>query len=331
MPLNVLFIGGSGEISAACVQEAIACGHQVTVFNRGMRSDGLTGVNHVAGDLRQPNAYAALGSEHFDVVCQFLGFQVADVERDIDFFAGRCGHYIFISSASCYEKPWHTGRITETVPLHNPFMAYSRNKAACEQRLHQAHTNGQLPVTIVRPSHTYCERLPSTVIDGTHLLWRLRAGKPVLLHDGGATQWTLTRSEDFARGFVQLFGLPRALGEAYHITDNVAHSWQHIFASIAQLAGTDLQTCSVPSTTLVEHIELLRGPLLGDKANSLLFDNTKIAEATGGWRCEIALNDGLAKALTHTQQQLDAGYAPPQPLDGQIDQIIAAHTSGATQ
>ncbi|HBK13028.1 MAG TPA: RNA-binding protein, partial [Gammaproteobacteria bacterium] len=181
------------------------------------------------------------------------------------------------------------------------------------------------------PSHTYCQRLPSTVIDGTHLLWRLRAGKPVLLHDGGATQWTLTRSEDFARGFVQLFGLPRALGEAYHITDNVAHSWQHIFASIAQLAGTDLQTCSVPSTTLVEHIELLRGPLLGDKANSLLFDNTKIAEATGGWRCEIGLNDGLAKALTHTQQQLDAGYAPPQPLDGQIDQIIAAHTSGATQ
>jgi nucleoside-diphosphate-sugar epimerase len=141
----------------------------------------------------------------------------------------------------------------------------------------------------------------------------------VLLHDDGVTQWTLTRSEDFARGFVQLFRLSRALGEAYHITDNVAHSWQHILAGIAQMAGTDLQTCSVPSTTLVEHIEQLRGPLLGDKANSLLFDNTKIAEATGGWRCKIALNDGLAKALTHTQQQLDTGYEPPQSFDGQID------------
>ena len=327
MSLTVLFIGGSGEISAACVEAAVAMGHQVTVLNRGLRGDRVAGVRQLEGDLSQETCYAALGAESFDVVCQFMAFTAADVERDIQHFGGRCGQYIFISSASCYEKPWYTGRINESVPLHNPFMAYSQNKAACEQRLQQAHETNQLAVTVVRPSHTYRQRLPSTVIDGTHLLWRLRAGKPVLLHDGGATQWTLTRAEDFARGFVKLLGLKQALGESYHITDSQAHSWQHIFSSIAELAQTDLHTCSVSSADLVKHIDALSGPLLGDKANNLLFDNAKIAAATGGWRCEITLREGLAKALACAQQQLDDGYTPPARLDARIDQIIAAHSS----
>ena len=340
MALNILIIGGSGEISACCVDELVQLGHQVTVFNRGRRElqvapVGKAGLNakagpngnagqvrQIVGDVDDAESYAQLAGKDFDVICQFLAFEVDDVERDIDLFRDRCAQYIFVSSASCYEKPWISGVITEDTPLNNPFMLYSRNKAACEKVLEEAQAQGKLPVTVVRPSHTYRERLPSTVIDGTHLAWRIQAGKPVIVHGDGQSLWTLTRSEDFARAFASLCGNKATLAQSYHITDSQAHTWNTIVQTIADLAGCDVDICHVTPDTLVDYHHNWRGPLLGDKANSVVFDNSKIAQVTGGWQCEISLRDGLAKSLTCAQQQLSHGYHPPSQTDALIDRII---------
>ena len=323
MSLKVLFIGGSGEISASCVDAAVNAGHRVTLFNRGNHLQLNEAVHQVVGDIKDDVGYGQLAQGNFDVVCQFLAFEKKDVERDIRVFSGQCAQYLFISSASAYQKPWTDGVITENTPLNNPFMQYSRNKAACEGALHEAHINGKLPVTVVRPSHTYSERLPSTLIDGNHLAWRIKQGKPIVVHGNGESLWTLTRSEDFANAFVGLCGNASAVGETYHITDSVAYTWNVILQTIAELMGYGIDLCPVSCEALVRYQAEWRGPLLGDKANSVVFDNSKISAAVGGWHCQQSLHDGLSKALQHTQAKLHKGYQPSSTGDALIDRIIA--------
>ncbi len=326
MPLDVLIVGGTGEISSACAAAAVQAGHRVTLFNRGQQiaqsnASAQRGVRTLVGDIADTNSYAALAKHQFDVVCQFLGFTTADVVRDIELFQGRCGQYLFVSSASAYQKPSQVSPTTEQTPLDNPFMEYSRNKAACEQELLQANANGKLAVTVVRPSHTYNRRVPSTVVDGDHLVHRMLARKPVLVHGTGESLWTLTHADDFARAFVGLFANSAAVGEAYHITHSQAHSWNFILTSIADLLECQPQIVPVPVDKLIAHNASLRGPLLGDKANSMVFDNRKIAAATKGWRCEISLHQGLVRVLALAKQRMASGYEPNASADRLIGQI----------
>ena len=322
--MRVLFIGGTGEISFACVEAAKRAGHAVTLFNRGKAFDAhRLGVNQIIGDYTDDQAYGDLARHGFDVVCQFLVLDPEAAERDIQTFGGHCDQYIFISSASAYQKPSQTALITEDTPLDNPYWAYSRSKAACEITLMSAHRAGHLPVTIVRPSHTYRTRLPSVVITGDHLVWRMLRSKPVIVPGDGESVWTVTHAEDFARAFIQIFGQDRALGEAFHITDSLGHSWNRIIRTVAKMVGTATDIRPVLTKNLLTYDPNWQGPLLGDKSNSKIFDNRKIADLTGGWRCDISLEQGLAKTWPLVAERLNAGFQPDPTLDALIDQIIA--------
>ncbi len=321
---RVLYIGGSGEISFACVEAAVRAGQQVTVFNRGIRGEKLSSeVEQVVGDLNDDTAYAELASRGFDTVCQFLGFRTDAISRDIDTFAGRCGQYVFVSSASAYQKPWRSGTITERTPLENPFWEYSRLKAACENRLLEAHAAGRLPVTIVRPSHTYRRRFPGTCVPGIHMAWRILNDKPIIVHDDGESLWTLTHSNDFARAFAGLCGNEQALGEAFHITSDSARPWNEIVDLAGKALSHAPKVVHVPTDRLIEYSGHWRGPLKGDKSNSLVFDNSKLREAVGDWRCEVGLEEGFATVATIARNQLADGYTPDARLDALIDQIVA--------
>jgi len=327
MSLDILVIGGSGEISSSCVAELVRLGHRVSTFNRGTRKSQSwvagQAVREIVGDVHDSASYSSLGGTQYDVVCQFLAFTPADIERDIEIFGGCCAQYIFISSASCYQKPWLRGLITEETPLNNPYLSYSQNKAACETVLAKAHAAGRLNVTVVRPSHTYRERLPSTVIDGLHLAWRIQAGKPVIVHDDGESLWTLTRAEDFARAFALLCANSLSLGETYHITSDDYSSWNRILQTIGEVSGHEVTIVPVSCEVLNRHESSWAGPLWGDKANNIVFDNSKISAVTDGWRCEFSLRDGLRKAWLAAQAQLAGGYVPDDSAqDALIDTIV---------
>jgi nucleoside-diphosphate-sugar epimerase len=322
--MKVLYIGGTGEISTSCVSASIAKGHEVTVFNRGHSETRLPPeAIHVKGDLRDAAPYEPLKNQQFDVICQFLAFTPETIERDIDFFSGRCGQYIFISTASAYQKTERLERITESTPLDNPYWAYSRAKAACEGLLQEA----SIPATIVRPSHTYRVRVPSTVVDGNHLVWRLSRGKPVIVHDNGESLWTLTHAEDFARAFVQLHGNEAALNEVFHITSEDAHSWRNILQMVAAALDCDADLRFIGSSRLISHIPALEGPLLGDKANNMILDNSRIRSVTNGWQCRIELEDGIAQTVDLAREKLAAGYTPDLQLDEMVDQILEAEVA----
>jgi len=321
---RVLYIGGTGEISFACVEAAVSAGQEVTVFNRGTRSEALPPeVEHIIGDMNDDSCYSKLASRGFDTVCQFIGLDTDTIKRDIEVFAGQCDQYLFVSSASAYQKPWRDGVITDDTPLDNPFWEYSRMKADCEELLFQAHAANKLPVTVVRPSHTFRRRLPGTCFPGDHMAWRILNDKPIIVHDDGESLWTLTHANDFARAFVRLCGNANALGEAFHITCDRAHSWNEIVALVGKVLGHDIDTVKVPTDRLIEYSEMWRGPIKGDKANSVVFDNSKVRGVIGNWRCEISLEAGLQRAARHTFDLMRQGYAPDQRLEKLIDHVVA--------
>ena len=313
--MRVLFIGGSGEISFDCVHEAVRSGHDVTVFNRGHHNAGLPGsCRFIKGDIHDNIAYRQLAAAHFDVVCQFRIFAPADMSRDIAQFAGHCGQYVFISSASAYRKPVRDLPITEGTPLDNPFWAYSRDKAAMESLLT---AQDALPYTIVRPSHTYRTKMP-TALGGE--VSRMLRGLPVVVHGDGESLWTITHASDFARPFVRLFGNVSSLGHAFHITNNRSWSWNEIFEAIAAALGVErTQLVHVPADTLVRYEPEWLGPLHGDKAASVIFDNSKVRGVVGNFDCVIDPWVGMRTVARDYPPSRDANVR----LDALYDRIIA--------
>ncbi len=322
--MKVLYIGGTGEISYPCVYESVALGHEVTVFNRGKSADSLPdGVTQIVGDLADPNAYDALADHHFDVICQFRAYGHDQIDRDLAAFAGKTGQYVFISSASAYHKPLIRLPITEDTPLHNPYWQYSRNKAELEAKLFEAHGQGVLPVTVVRPSHTYRTRV-TIPFGGDAVLARLQQGGPVVVPGDGTSLWTVTHSDDFARPFARLLGRPESLGEAYHITDSHAYPWDRLLQIIARaLGGPDPQIVHVCTEAIIRIRPDLEGPLLGDKSNSLIFDNAKIKALVGDFPCQSP-EEGLPRAVAHITSR---SLRPDPDMDTVLGQLVQMYST----
>ena len=269
--MRVLFIGGTGNISTACVQRAVTLGQQVTVLNRGRREAHFgRAVEEFHADRNDPSALSALGARHYDVVANFLGFQAEQVEMDLRAFDGQVGQYLFVSTASAYRKPPTNPLITESTPLGNPFWPYARDKIACEARLMRAFGETGFPVTIVRPSYTVGPTwIPSSV--GGHgytVVGRMRRGQPIISHGDGQSLWGMTSSDDFAVGFVGLFGREQAIGEAYHITSDEVLTWDGIYHTIARAAGVQAEVVHIPSELIATMVPRFGPGLLGDKMYS---------------------------------------------------------------
>jgi nucleoside-diphosphate-sugar epimerase len=300
-PLRILYIGGTGTISAASVRRSVALGHDVTVLNRGSARRPLPdGVRELVADVRDADALRrAVGGEQFDVVAEFLAFTPAHVRTDLAQFEGRCGQYVFISSASAYQKPPQRLPVTESTPLRNPFWEYSREKIACEDVLVEAYRDRGFPVTIVRPSHTYDERMIPTMGAWTDIA-RMRAGKPVVIHGDGTSQWTLTHSEDFAVAFTGLLANPAAIGEAFTITGTHAPTWNRIYGWLADAAGApDADFVHVASDAIAARSPELGPGLLGDKSHSMVFDVSKVTALVPEFRTTITFDEGARRIIAH--------------------------------
>jgi nucleoside-diphosphate-sugar epimerase len=324
--MRVLFIGGTGFISAAVSRLAVARGIDLWHLNRGQRGMVLDGVHTIVADAHDARAVeAALGKERFDAVVDWIAFVPADVERDIALFGPRTKQLVFISSASAYEKPPRSPFITESTPLRNPYWKYSQDKIACEDALVRAHRETGFPVTIVRPSLTYDTVLP-IAIGGwgcATLLDRLKAGRKIIVHGDGTSLWTVTHADDFARGFVPLLGHPQAIGEAFHITSDEVLTWNQIYATIADALGVAADVVHVPSD-LVARVDPDTGAgLLGDKAHSAIFDNSKIRRYAPGFFATIPFHQGIRRTIAWFQAD-PRRFVVRDDVHGTMDRIVAA-------
>ena len=322
MALRVLYIGGTGQISLPCVEQSVAAGHKVTVLNRGKTSVPLPkDVETIVGDMGT-ETYRELGDRTFDVVAQFRLFAPDEMKRDIATFTGKTGQYVFISSASVYQKPVKHYMMTERTRQENPFWEYSRRKTRCEEML-----QGQaaLPYTIIRPSHTVRTHMPVDLGDADAAIRRFIAGKPVIVTGDGSSLWTLTRSTDVARGLVPLFGNAKALNDDFHITTDVGFTWNQIHDAIARGFGAKAIHAHVPTDVLVAYNREWEGPLLGDKTWSALFDNSKVKGVVGEFNASRDLDEILADSVMHAKARLNAPLSPAAEAEDQLmDKIIAA-------
>lgn len=324
--MKVLYIGGTGEISYACVLESLKCGHEVTVFNRGLRPGVLPdGVELIRGEMRSLEGYSALRGRKFDVVCQFFAFDTEQIERDLEAFGGNIGQYVFISTASAYYKPLHRyAVVSENTPLANPYWEYSQKKTHMERMLMQWHEQGRLPVTIVRPSHTYRLNYPTALGSGDWTAGRMLEGKPIIVHGDGAGLWTLTHAADFAVPFARLLGNTRALGEDFHITRDDPYTWDEIFHAMAESLGVQPRIVHVASDTLVQYEPEWIGPLLGDKSPSTVFDNSKVKSVAGEFECAVSLEEGMKGVASAYRQRSQGGGDPGAEVDVALYERIIA-------
>ena len=324
--LKVLFIGGSGVISSASSRLAVERGIDLYVLNRGATSlrplppeaTVLHADVHDRGAVRE-----VLGDQEFDAVVDWVAFTPEHVLADIDLFRGRTGQYVFISSASAYQTPPSRLPITESTPLRNPFWQYSRDKIACEDLLVSAYREEGFPATIVRPSHTYDKTL--VPFDGKWTaVARMRAAREIVVHGDGTSLWTLTHHADFARGFVPLLGHPRTIGEAFHITSDDVLTWDQIAGALAAAAGVTARVVHVPSDAIAAADPEWGAGLLGDKAHSMVFDNSKLRSVVPGYRAEIPFEQGAREIIAWydedpARQQVDAR------LDAVMDKLIETY------
>jgi nucleoside-diphosphate-sugar epimerase len=329
--MKILFIGGTGTISSACAQLAVERGFELTLLNRG-RQAACPGARQIVADISNPAATAAtLGRERWDVVVDYIAFKPEELEQRIDLFRGRTGQFIFISSASAYQKPLTHFPITESTPVVNPYWDYSRNKIACEERLLRALQEERFPATIIRPSWTYNERRITVPVNSDKsftVVDRMRRGLPVIVPGDGTSLWTMTHNSDFAKGLVGLLGHQGAIGHAFHITSDEVLTWNQIYEAVAHAAGVGQpRLVHIASDFITACLPQFSGGLLGDKSHSGVFDNTKIKRFVPDFVATTRFRDGIARSVKWfdadpARQQVDA------VANAAWDRLIAGYEQG---
>ncbi len=325
--MKVLFIGGTGVISSACSELAVSRGIELYHLNRGKSSAirKIEGVKTIHADIRNPHeARQALKGHQFDAVVDWIAFTPDHITNDIDLFSGITKQFVFISSASAYQTPPAELPVTEETPLDNPFWEYSRNKIACENLLLEENKKHGFPITIVRPSHTY-DKTQVPIEGGYTALHRMKQGLPVIVHGDGTSIWTLTNHRDFAVGLVGLLGNLNALGEAFHITSDEWLSWNSIFLTLASAMNVKPRLVHIPSEIIAKYDKETGDSLLGDKAHSMIFDNSKIRKAVPDFNPRIPFSEG-AKEIVKWHEEHAGRLKTDDRINHYMDKLICDYS-----
>ena len=295
-----MFIGGTGNISTAVSKLCVERGFDLYLLNRGANKVKIEGAKTIEGDIHQPQKLSGVLQNHrWDVVVNWIAFNAEDIDRDLNLFRGKTNQYVFISSASAYQKPVQFPYITESTPLINPFWDYSRNKIACEEKLNAAYRDEGFPITVVRPSLTYDTVIP-VVIGGWKeytIIDRIKKGKKIIVHGDGTSLWTITHARDFAKGFVGLLGHQQAIGHAFHITSDEILTWNQIYQNVAEAAGAEANVVHISSDFISQVENSFEGSLLGDKSHSVVFDNSKIKKFVPSFVATIPFKAGIKQTV----------------------------------
>jgi nucleoside-diphosphate-sugar epimerase len=325
--VKVLFIGGTGNISTSVSRLCVDRGIDLHLLNRGTRKVEIPKAKIISGDITQPEKLTTVLKGHqWDAVVDWIAFTEDDIERDLRLFRGKTKQLIFISSASAYQKPPSQPIITELTPLSNPFWQYSRDKIACEERLNRAFREEGFPITIVRPSLTYDTVIPVAIGGWTEytIIDRMKRGEQVIVHGDGTSLWTVTHAEDFAKGFVGLLGHQQAIGQAFHITSDEILSWNQIYQAVAEAASCEAKIVHISSDFIVQCEPSLTGSLLGDKAASIIFDNTKIKRFVPEFKATIPFAQGIQRTLAWFEAD-PARRIVRKETDEMMDRILGSY------
>jgi len=332
--MKYLFIGGTGNMSMYITKKLLAEGNSITLVNRGSRNkelEALGDVRYIQADINkeEEKVAEAIWDERFDAVADFICFNTDQAARDFRLFNGKCKQYLVLSTASVYQKPLSSPHVTESTPLANPYWQYSKNKTRMEEYFMERYRQDGFPVTIIRPSHTYGDHYFPVAVEGRYggyqVLLRMLRGKPVIVHGDGLSLWAFTHSLDFAEGFCGLVGNVHAIGESFHITTDELCTWNQMYEVAADELGVKAKIVHVSSDFLadVDPRDFMRGTLIGDKANSILYDNTKLKRAVPGFCCKVRMDQGIRETVRFIMSHQELYHEDPE-FDAWCDAIAEA-------
>lgn len=325
--MKALFIGGTGNISASVSRLCVEKGIELYLLNRGISQLEIPGANKITGDINDPGSIKEKLKDHkWDVVVNWIAFKEDDIIRDFNLFKDKTEQYIFISSASTYQKPLQNPIITESTPLENPFWEYSRNKISCERKLNELYQQSNFPITIVRPSLTYDTVIPVAIGGWTEytIIDRIRKGKKIIVHGDGTSLWTITHAKDFAEGFIGLLGNIKAIGEAYHITSDEILTWDQIYTYVANAVDAEPNIIHIASDFICSIEKSLTGTLIDDKSVSAIFDNSKIKSLVPDFNSSIPFKEGIKETIKWFEADAKRMVVDNE-TDQMIDRIISAY------
>ncbi|MGM0495566.1 MAG: NAD-dependent epimerase/dehydratase family protein [Bacillota bacterium] len=327
--MKVLSIGGTGLISTAVSHLAVKRGIDLYVLNRGNNNDVLPKqVKNIICDINNDEAIKkALKGHKFDVVVDWIAFKVEHVKRDYRLFKNITKQYVFISSASAYQKPIPKLPITEDVPLDNPYWNYSKNKQYCEEYLLSI-KDSDFNITIIRPSHTYNDTLlifqlipwdyPYTILK------RMLERKPIVLPDNGKSLWTLTYNYDFAEAFLDVLGNESAYNDYFHLTSDKVYTWTQIANFIYDGLKIEPNIEYIPSSFIIKYFPEVKGELYGDKKDSAVFDNSKIKSIAPNYKSKVEYSDIVKRAVKHYLETPELQKVDKE-FDKRYDNLIAEY------
>lgn len=325
--MKVLYIGGTGNISTASSKKAVNDGIDLYLLNRGTSGVTIPDANVLVADIYNVDqTNDVLKNHEWDVVVNWIAFTPEHIANDIHFFSGKTKQYIFISTASAYQKPPTFPIISESTPLYNPFWEYSRNKIACEDALMKAYREKDFPVTIVRPSHTYDTVIPVTIGGWTEytVVDRMKKGQQVIIQGDGTSLWTVTHSEDFAKGFNGLLGNHRAIGHDFHITSDEWLTWNQIYQCVADAADAELNAVHIATDFIDKVAPGEKDGLWGDKAHCGIFDNSKIKNFVPEFKATIPFSEGIKRTIEWFETDPDRKVVRPE-TNAMMDKILNAY------
>ena len=335
--MKILFIGGTGIISTASTALAASRGMDLTLLSRGQHNPSSplpSGVKTLVADVNDPALTRKLERESFDAVVDWVAFTPADIERDLRLFRGRTRQFVFISSASAYQKPQTHYLMTESTPLANRYWEYSRNKIACEERLLRAYREEGFPITIVRPSLTYGDTQIPLVLNSWERSYtavdRMIRGQKLVVPGDGTSLWVVTHNSDFAKGLVGLLGHAQALGQAFHITSDEVLTWDQLFRIVGEAVGVEPKIVHIPSEFVAACLPDKTGTLLGDKSVSVVFDNSKIKRFVPDYCATTPFAEGVRRSLAWFNADTSRKQIDP-AVNASLDQLIAAYEKGMSE
>jgi nucleoside-diphosphate-sugar epimerase len=325
--MKVLYIGGTGNISTASSKLAVEQGIDLYLLNRGNRKVDIPGAKTITADIYDTEqTKSALKDHEWDVVVNWISFTPEHIQNDLELFRGKTKQYIFISTASAYQKPPTFPLITESTPLYNPYWEYSSNKIACEDALMSAYRDFDFPITIVRPSHTYETVIPVTIGGWTEftVVDRMRKGQKVIIQGDGTSLWTITHSKDFAKGFNGLLGNQRTIGHAFHITSDEWLTWNQIYQCVADAAGAELNAIHIATDFIDKIAPGEKDGLWGDKAHCGIFDNSKIKSFVPDYCATIPFSEGIKDTIAWFEAEADRMIVN-ESTNAMMDRILNAY------
>lgn len=296
--MDILIIGGTGNISRQIVKQGIALGYNVTMVNRGSKDpEECRGAKAIIADRKAPGFESYFKGLSFDVVIDVICYDVPDAQQTLEIFADKAKQIIFTSSSAVYKRPPVSFPIDEDKEelTEDSSFPYGFKKANMERYLYTQMGKVGCAITIIRPSLTFGPGGANLGMlrQNRNLVRRIQEGRPVITMGEGVMPWAFTFTPDLAKGYLMSCLNERTYNDFFQVCSYIPCLWEDLYRAIGRAVGKEPKLCYIPSDVLYKVDPALFGHLSVEKKYFHVFAVDKFRRACPEFRIDYDLDKGV--------------------------------------